>query len=79
MCRMVFRIPAIRLEPGDRDTSVRSALDRARPGIMAALGNVYGVFVEMLEGTIGFAGAGVTGYALARFIGKRTLKLVVWN
>ena len=42
-------------------------------GIMAALGNVYWVFLGTLVGTIGSAGAGVTGYFLARYLGEKVV------
>lgn len=40
-------------------------------GIMAALGNVYGIGTGTLLGTLGSAGAGFTGYFLARFLGPK--------
>ncbi|OKY76442.1 MAG: hypothetical protein BM485_04190 [Desulfobulbaceae bacterium DB1] len=43
-------------------------------GIMAALGNVYGFWAGVLFSIAGSAGAGVTGYALARFAGRRAIR-----
>lgn len=40
-------------------------------GIMAALGNVYGIGAGTLLGTLGSAGAGFTGYFLARLLGRK--------
>lgn len=40
-------------------------------GIMAALGNVYGVMAGTLFGVIGSAGAGFIGYGVARFLGSK--------
>jgi len=40
-------------------------------GIMAALGNVYGVFAGTLFSVIGSAGAGFIGYGVARFLGGK--------
>lgn len=42
-------------------------------GVMAALGNVYGVFLGTLVGTIGSTGAGLTGYLLARCLGRKVV------
>ncbi|RJX25429.1 MAG: TVP38/TMEM64 family protein [Desulfurivibrio sp.] len=40
-------------------------------GIMAALGNVYGVMAGALFSVIGSAGAGFIGYGVARFLGSK--------
>jgi uncharacterized membrane protein YdjX (TVP38/TMEM64 family) len=40
-------------------------------GIMAALGNVYGVIAGTLFGVIGSAGAGFIGYGVGRFLGRK--------
>lgn len=40
-------------------------------GIMAALGNVYGWLTGGLIAAVGSAGAGIVGYAVARFMGTR--------
>ena len=45
-------------------------------GIMAALGNVYGVWMGGLLSTIGSIGAGFSGYGLARLAGKRGARLL---
>ncbi len=42
-------------------------------GIMAALGNVYGVLLGTLVGAVGSAGAGLTGYFLARYLGEKVV------
>lgn len=45
-------------------------------GIMAALGSVYGIFPGALISVAGSAGAGITGYTLARIVGKRGTRLL---
>jgi uncharacterized membrane protein YdjX (TVP38/TMEM64 family) len=43
-------------------------------GIMAALGAVYGFWTGFLCSIIGSAGAGIAGYAIARFAGRGALR-----
>ncbi|SPD72933.1 membrane hypothetical protein [uncultured Desulfobacterium sp.] len=45
-------------------------------GVMAALGSVYGFLPGAFIGLAGSAGAGVTGYAVARYLGKRATRFL---
>ncbi len=45
-------------------------------GIMAALGNVYGVFIGTLLSIIGSALAGITGYLVARVAGRNATRFL---
>ncbi|BBO87566.1 TVP38/TMEM64 family protein [Desulfosarcina ovata] len=45
-------------------------------GIMAALGSVYGVWMGGLIAVVGSAGAGFTGYGLARLAGEKGARLL---
>ena len=46
-------------------------------GIMAALGSVYGLLAGALISIVGSAGAGITGYVLARLVGIRVTRFMV--
>ncbi len=45
-------------------------------GIIAALGTVYGVAVGTFIGVLGTTGAGLIGYVLARFAGRRVTRAI---
>ncbi len=45
-------------------------------GIMAALGSVYGIALGTLVATLGSAGAGVTGYLLARSLPEKATRFL---
>lgn len=48
-------------------------------GVMAALGNVYGIALGSLISFLGSFGAGVTGYVLAWFLGRKGSSFLATN
>lgn len=45
-------------------------------GVMAAIGNVYGVWNGTVINSVGSAIAGITGYLVARFIGRQGIRYI---